>query len=377
LHDTTRAASGLRGYRTIASSSNISAFVLNEASEMADPSEPQSQEATTPQPFGARWSGCSGRFAGENQGERNARLHYEKHVLQQAEWPPNELAQVNDYVVKATALADRVDAVYELWQPANDAVVKYDDKNGELAIAGRKDQHLRTYFRPGSDAYVLRKLEAGLWQPPPIEDIVPWEDISGSFATSEVTQRASEFRGFLDEADAETTACLIDVAEKGSSVHLLPAIAWQGKLEFRLHRLRHRFLTDVEEATVDELEEPISELRAKVEVALDQIKPAPLAALREALHAAIARYIAAIPIALAGDDAEEREDLLFLRDELGFVQSALRARSWLCEIIDASLLDTTWRGLLAGDAVLMLTLPRSDSGDWIERYPETFFWRKH
>ena len=72
-----------------------------------------------------------------------------------------------------------------------------------------------------------------------------------------------------------------------------------------------------------------------------------------------------------------RTALLFLRDELGFVQSVLRARSWLCEIIDASVLDSTWSELSAADAVLMLTLPRSDAGERIERYPETFFWRKH
>jgi len=371
-----RAASGLRGYRKLATSSHLSAFILEESADVATASEPQSHESADPRPFAANWSGCSGRFAGEYEGEQNARIHYEKHVLQQAEWPPGEFAKVKDYVVSATALADRVDAVYELWQPANDTIVKYDDKNGELVIAGRKDQHLRTYFRPGSDAYVMRKLEAGLWQPPAIEDILPWESETESVATSEVKRWISEFRGLLDEADADTTACLIDIAELGHSVHLLPAIAWQAQLEFRLHRLRHCFLTDAEDAEVNELEEPIAELRAKVEVALDQLKPDPLAAVRDALLAAIAKYVAGIPSALVGDDAEEHEDLLFLRDQIGFAQSALRARSWLCELIDVLVFDSIWGDLAGADSILMVTLPKSGSGESIERYPETFFWRK-
>lgn len=48
-------------------------------------------------------------------------------------------------------------------QQEDKAVVKYNFRSGEVAVARRSDGMIKTYYRPNDQAYIMRKFKQGLW----------------------------------------------------------------------------------------------------------------------------------------------------------------------------------------------------------------------
>lgn len=363
-------SAGAGGYLRLATVEGVVGLVASSDDDRTGKATSEPSELPE-RPFTAVWAACSGRFVGTDGGHNNATAHFVKHVQQQAEWGLAEMPQVEDYVRRATTHADRLD-VYEFRQPANGTIIKYDPSDRALAIVGRSDGHLRTFFRPCGDTYVLRKLEHGRWQPPPIEDIVAWD--TPPSRDPHVGGLAETVLSMVDEAEADTTACLVEVCGTGGSTRLLVAIAWQGQLDFRLWEMRRRYIAEADEAIVDALDEPVADLRAKLEVALNKLQPDAASAIAEACRSAAASYLAGVAEGFA--DEERVEDLLFLRDQIGFAQTALRARSWITSLFDCGSLESVWRLLLIGDVVLERSNPMASvASSGTTTWPETFVWR--
>jgi len=324
-------------------------------------------------PYAARWYGASGRFAGEHEGRENAETHYEKHCVIQCEWPKGQFPSSKEYVAFGSSCLDSA-AIYEMRQPANRAVIKYDEESDVLAIGGVNDGHLYTCFRPGGYSYVLRKLESGQWTPPPIDDLVDYQKTL-SETDDELLALMTEWSGCMDEAQAETTACVLELNETKRSSRLLAAIAYQSRLEFLLRRLRRRYLDEADEEKIDGFELHLNELRASLELLFEQMESATSKLISEACRNGVETFSRQVEESFCGQERELLDDVLNSRDNLEFAKMALRSHSWICSFANLEELKSIWSELAKGDVLLKLNLPREIARSSVNAFPETFFWR--
>lgn len=347
-----------------------------EANAPLDPqedSQAKQSDDLAANPYAARWSGASGRFAGEHEGRENAETHYKKHCVIQCEWPKGQFPSSKEYVAFGSSCLDSA-AIYEMRQPANRAVIKYDEESDVLAIGGVNDGHLYTCFRPGGYSYVLRKLESGQWTPPPIDDLVDYQQ-SLSEKDDELLALMTEWSGCIDEAQAETTACVLELTETKRSSRLLAAIAYQSRLEFLLRRLRRRYLDEADEEKIDGFELHLNELRASLELLFEQMESATPKLISEACRNGLETFSRQVEESFCGQERELLDDVLNSRDNLEFAKMALRSHSWICSFANLEELKSIWGELAKGDVLLKLNLPREKARSSVNAFPETFFWR--
>lgn len=345
----------------------------NSSLDSKEDSQAKQSDELTANPYAARWSGASGRFAGEHEGRENAETHYKKHCVVQGEWPKGQFPSSKEYVAFGSSCLDST-TIYEMRQPANRAVIKYDEESDVLAIGGVNDGHLYTCFRPGGYSYVLRKLESGQWTPPPIDDLVDYQKTL-SETDDELFTLMTEWSGCFDEAEAETTACILELTETKRSSRLLAAIAYQSRLEFLLRRLRRRYLDEADEERIDGFELHLSELRASLELLFEQMESATPKLISEACRNGAEVFSRQVEESFYGQDQELLDEMLNSRDNLEFARMALRSHSWICSFANLEELKSIWNELAKGDVLLKLNLPREMPRLSVNDFPETFFWR--
>jgi hypothetical protein len=313
--------------------------------------------------FEPQWTGCSGRFLQRPDGDDEARVHYLKHVHDQREWSPEEMPDVATYVKYATDALDSVENTFEMWQPSNVAVIKYDPGRDVLAIGTLHQGDLLTCFRPGGADYALRKLRTGQWVPPPIRGAVAYapsrdDDVLQGL----VAEYERAVAGFEVEASA---------AAAGEERRLLGALAGHERAAFLEWRVRSQFLTPKDEARLDAIALAYAKAGALLDVTIELCGTEGLMAT---VAAAVERYVSSGPDILATSSVEdELDDLLGLRDKIEFARMACRGRGPLAGVFPPRLFRDA--ELLAVDAMALLT-PRhhfnaAPAGGW----PETFVWR--
>lgn len=313
--------------------------------------------------FSPRWAGCSGRFAPRQDGLDDAQLHYEKHVRVQREWPTEAMPSLETYVAFAARALDQVENSFEFWQPSNHAVVKYDAAEDVVAVGNLHDGDLRTCFRPGGVDYVLRKLRAGYWVPPPVRGAVAYDGVHDD---EELTALFAEYERAVAEADAEAHAA----AAAQDAHRILSAIAAHERAEYLGWRVRSQYLTASDETRIDAIELAFAEAHAALEVALEVCPPH---APTDAVTRSVDRYVRTLPDVLANGDAEEIEELLGLRDRIEWARMATRARGRLAGLVSAEAFREV--ELLSTDALVAVwrrgTVDTAPAGGW----PDTFIWR--
>lgn len=345
----------------------------NPPLDSMEDSQAKQSDGLAANPYQARWSGASGRFAGEHEGRENAEAHYKKHCVVQGEWPKGQFPSSKEYVAFGSSCLDST-TLYEMRQPASRAIIKYDEEADVLAIGGVNDGHLYTCFRPGGYSYVLRKLESGQWTPPPIDDLVDYQKTL-SEADNELLALMTEWSGCIDEAEAETTACVLELTETKRSSRLLAAIAYQSRLEFLLRRLRRRYLDESDEEKIDSFELHLNELRASLELLFEQMESATPKLISEACRNGVEAFSRQVEEGFSGQEQELWDDMLNSRDNLEFAKMALRSHSWICSFANLEELKSIWSELAKGDVLLKLNLRPGIKYLLVKEFPETFFWR--
>lgn len=168
---------------------------------------------------------------------------------------------------------------------------------------------------PAAQTYILRKLRAGHWVPPPLLGTVVYDSVHDD---EELSALFAEFERAVAEADAETHA-----AAARDAGRILAAIASQERAEYLGWRVRSQYLTTADEAQLDAIEFAFAEARAALDVVLEVWQPD---ARAWAVAVSVDRYIRGAPSALANGDPEEIEKLLGLRDRIELARMATRAR---------------------------------------------------
>jgi hypothetical protein len=314
--------------------------------------------------FSARWTGCSGKFVTGAMGDNEADIHFEKHVRRQREWSDIEMPDAGAYVKTAARTLDAVDDVFEFWQSANHAVIKYDLCRDIVSIGNLHDGNIRTCFRPGGADYVLRKLRTRRWTPPLILGLVEPDMVQDD---SELAALFAELERTVAESSAEALA----VVSAEESVNIVSTIASLERSEFLAWCVRSRYLMAQDEARLDSIDIALADARAALDVALEN---GAAASLVEAVSSIVKRYLDCAPAALIYGDPEELANLLLLRDRVEFVRMATRASGPHPNIVPAETFRPAELG--ATDAMVFLhSGPVIDTAsfDW---WPETFVWRK-
>ena len=309
-----------------------------------------------------RWTGCSGRFALGRDGQDEAALHFAKHVLLQREWPAEDIPDVITYVAHATRALDAIENTFELWQPSNHSVVKYDPGADVIAIGSLHDGDLRTYFRPGGVDYVLRKLRAGNWVPAPLLGAVTYDRVHDD---EELTALFGELERSVAQANAE--ACAVAANDAG---HILAAIASQERAEYLRWRVRSQYLISADESRLDAIELAFAEALAALDVALEVWKQD---ALESAIAAAVDGYIRGAPQVFVDGDSDEVEELLALRDRIEFTRMATRGRGRIAGLARVEAFREV--ELVATDALIAVDPWRSVGSALAGGWPESFVWR--
>jgi hypothetical protein len=332
---------------------------LAQTTELVDEPSGSPQEYI---PLMPQWSGCSGRFIHRPDGIDEAIAHYEKHVLVQGEWTSKDMPSVATYVSTAAQTLDALESIFEMWQPANHAVVKYDPANDLLAIGDLHGGDLRTFFRPGGSDYVLRKLRAGLWVPPPVLGCVAHDAIVDD---APLAALFSELERAIAEADVEARAAVAQ-----GPTRMLAAVASNERVDFITRRVRTQYLTSLDEARLDAVEMLGAEAQAALDIALETC---PVDALRAAVETAVDRYLRSVPDLLAPSQGEELEEVLGLRDRLEFVRMAARGRGRISGMLPAECFRDV--ELTAMDALVATSRSGATGPESVSECPESFIWR--
>jgi len=334
--------------------------------------------------FIPRWEQCVEAFADESglSSQENEQHHYLKHVVGGAEWIP-ELS-LQEYCILAQQHLNTHDheTVIELCQVEDQSVVKYNLDTGELGIARRRDGKIKTFFRPGTFSYVVRKLEQGLWGNPDIVNGYTKEDNPVSF--DDDIEKVYLYNHLQSLAlDLPETADMLLVNFTGRQLNpekTILLLAHIAQCRFYSYELEQRILTEDQEDAVEELERIF--LRAAV--IFDVIERTDISLLTKSVQQGIEEKIRRNETLWKSADSlilesEDLETALMERDLIGFAMMELRIMQRYDHLPDFSLHLFSHR-LRKSDIYLhqwLYPLVKKFSYKELQlAFPEDFFWRK-
>lgn len=334
--------------------------------------------------FAPQWSGCAGLFneADRISSRENEELHYRKHAVVAREWGTE--ISLNQYRSLATQHLNSLDAehVIEFCQTEDQAVVKYNLETGELGIARGDDGAIKTFFRPGDVAYILRKVIAGAWGEPSLADGFETAELSfGILDDPATTYLFGRLESLAIELPSQAHAVVAAFAD-GNAIadELLILLGRLGEYRYCVFELQRRVLTESQAQILFAHRKKITAAAASFE-ALERYRALEL---MDAIVAGLETCVAAQQllwrdaVALIGNGAEF-EDALDRRQILGYAVLELKVLQLHRRLVELDLGAHEYR-LRRSDIHLRSAFYQLAVRFGYEEAhlvtPEAFFWRR-